>query len=576
MKKILVDRNETPVSVVERIIADQDTDIVLVIPKNSVLKESMANFNLIRREAAGAQKNVSVESVDEDVLALAKAAKLESGHPLLRNDGRLQPLMDIRSRKKTVKTKTETTEPQPEKNTQEQASLKKKEKVKNGEGVKNQVTVSAPPITAPAITAPPPKLISSVSPREEPGPRPVPVPESTSLKPREQERDEEEPGRRRFPKLKLVLWIGIPVVVFGATIWAVGAFFGHATITISFKKTPWLYENNFLVDTATVKMVPEKALLPGELFTQQKNMTQLFVASDNRDVSQKAAGRITIYNAYSSAPQTLVATTRFTTSDGKIFRLTDQVIVPGAEIKDGKIIPASIEGSIVADKPGPDYNVGPLDRLEIPGFKGTARYGKFYGELSKPTTGGFIGKKPVPNAKDVAAAKTKTADVLTSNLSNAFLNNRPIGFKILDGASEIKIVKLTVNENTDAKGNFSVFGEATFRAIGFRESDMQLFLGASATKDNPNSIFEELNPDYANIKPDFEKGHLSFSLKVNAVLRPAFSDTEFKNRVLGRGVDETRSLIAVLPELGNAKVSLWPFWLGSVPKDPARVEIVVN
>lgn len=575
MKKILVDRNETPVSVVERIIADSDTDIVLVIPKNSALKESVANFNLIRREAVGAQKNVSVESVDEDVLALAKAAKLESGHPLLRNDGRPQPLLDIRPRRKTAKTKTETIESQPEKKTQEPSLSKKKEKAKNGEGIKNQVTVSAVPITTPAITVPPPKLISSVPPREA-GPRPVPVPESTSSEPKEQGRSEEKPTRRRFPKLKLVLWIGIPVVIFGATIWTVGTFFGHATITINFKETPWFYESNFLVDTATVKMVPEKALLPGELFTQQKNMTQLFVASDSKEVSQKAAGRVTIYNAYSSAPQTLVATTRFITSDGKIFRLTEQVVVPGAEIKDGKIIPASIEGSVVADKPGPDYNVGPLDRLEIPGFKGTARYGKFYGELREPTTGGFVGKKPVPNAKDIAAAKTKTADALTSSLSNAFLNNRPTGFRILDGASEIKIVKLTVNENTDVKGNFSVFGEATFRAIGFRESDMRSFLEASATKDNPNSIFEELDPDYANAKPDFEKGRLSFSLKVNAALRPAFSDTEFKNKVLGKGIDETRSFISALLELGNAKVSLWPFWLGSVPKDPARVEIVVN
>ena len=65
-------------------------------------------------------------------------------------------------------------------------------------------------------------------------------------------------------------------------------------------------------------------------------------------MSQKAQGTLTIYNAYSSAPQTLVATTRFVTPDGKIFRLTNEVTVPGAKITNGQIVPSSINAPIAA------------------------------------------------------------------------------------------------------------------------------------------------------------------------------------------------------------------------------------
>jgi hypothetical protein len=348
-----------------------------------------------------------------------------------------------------------------------------------------------------------------------------------------------------------------------------------ATIVINFKKTPWPYENNFVADASIAKVNPEKTILPGELFTQQKNLTQLFPASESRQVSEKATGKITIYNAYSAASQILVPTTRFLTPDGKVFRLTDQVVVPGAEVKDGKITPGSIEAGVIADRAGPDYNVGPVSRLTIPGFKGTPRYEKFYGELRTPASGGFVGKKPVPSAQDIASAKARVTDILKSSLESGFSNSRPAGFTILDGASEVKTTKLTVNENTDSKGNFSIFGEAAFRALGFRDADLRSFLESKAFGDNPGTIFEDLKLDYANVQQDLDHGRLNFSLKVNGTLRPAFSVDDFRSKVTGRSVEEARSAVLGLSGLSGAKISLWPLWLRSIPKDSSRVTVIV-
>lgn len=537
MKKIFVDRNEPVASVVERIIGDADPDITLVVPKNAVISESVSNFHLLKREAGTAQKNVVVESVDEGVLALAKASKLESSHPLLRGNDRPRSLLDIAPRRGAVGREPETEEEAKPRRTDRG---REKEEEESGVHSVSSYEEAAPPA--------PPKVRFSFR----------------------------LPSWRPRLKFKMTLWIAVPLALVVIGGWVVGAFFSRATITITFKKAPWLYEGNFAAETSAVKPVPEKNILPGELFTQQKNLTQLFGATGNREVSQKARGKITVYNAYSSAAQVLVATTRFITPDGKIFRLVDKVTVPGAKVTDGRIIPASIEAEVVANQAGPEYNLGPAPRLEVPGFQGSPRYGKFYGELKEATAGGFIGKRAVPTSDDIAAAREKTSQVLQTGLESGFLTNRPQGFVIPEGASEVKTTRLTVNENTDSRGNFNVFGEATFRALGFREEDLKSFLQGIAAKSNPDTIFEELNLSYKDVQPDFKQGRLTFSLSATGTLQPPFSSDEFKAQILGKDVDDVRSLILNLPALENAKISLWPFWLGRIPARLDRVEASVH
>src|SRR3989338_7384970 len=94
MKKLSVGKNEGIAEVVERIIADAEAAFVLVVPKGCSLGTSVSNFHLLKREADAAGKVVAVESVDENVLAFAKSAKIEAAHPLF-EQGRASSLSDI-------------------------------------------------------------------------------------------------------------------------------------------------------------------------------------------------------------------------------------------------------------------------------------------------------------------------------------------------------------------------------------------------------------------------------------------------------------------------------------------------
>ena len=365
--------------------------------------------------------------------------------------------------------------------------------------------------------------------------------------------------------------VGIIVLIaIGAYVTSV--FFDHADITINFKQTPWSYQSNFTASKSAVGINPANNTIPAQVFTTTKNVTEPFPGSSVQQVSQKAQGTITIYNAYSAAPQDLVATTRFLTPDGKIFRITTNVTVPG-ETKgaSGALTPSSITAPIVADQAGPDYNIGPVAKLSIPGFdKDAAREAGFYGMITASTTGGFIGQRATPTAADIANAKASTTALLEASVQSGFSGTYPNNFEIPTGAATTSITTLTVNTSTDANGNFTVFGVATLEAIGFDQTALQNYLLSLAQAEEASSTFKTITLTYTNVTANFTAGQISFALSAQGSLEPAFTTADFATSIEGKSIGDARSTIAALPQLSDGEISMWPSWLRASPPTRPR------
>ena len=526
MKRIFINKNDGIAEIVESVINDPDFDVTLVIPKNASIGESVSNFRLLKREADTANKNLRIESVDDDILASAKASHLPSIHPLFRDKKTKGGISDIIS----------TSEEAP---LQGQASRKNLQKVISGTDEKE------PPQEF-YREAPEESVIQEISPRR----------------------------KKWFLHPKFLGVFGALIIILVAGFFAAGAL-RKAEVFVNFGELPWEYQNKFLATTATTELNSKTNILPAEVFTEDKNITENFPASGKSHVSLKATGKILIYNAYSSESQTLVAATRFLTTDGKLFRINTTVTVPGAEIKDGKIIPASIEANATADEAGDEFNLSGGERLSIPGFKDSPKYDGFYGELIK-TAGGFVGERAVPTGAEIESAKEKTRELLISNLESGFLSNRPKGFKILDDAVRTEIINLSVNTNTDDQGNFSVFGEARLEAVGFKESDLENLLVLIASPENSNLVFKGINLEFKDISANIADGELRFSLVVDGTLTQAFSKEDFASQIISKNIDDVRNLVSGLPRLTDAKISLWPRWLKRLPSNVNRINITVD
>lgn len=351
----------------------------------------------------------------------------------------------------------------------------------------------------------------------------------------------------------------------------------RAEIVLVTKKSNWNFSESALIDKSVSTINSLKSTIPGQLFTQSRNLQLTFSASGKKRVEKKASGKILIFNAYSSDPQPLVAQTRFLAPDGKIFRLMDKVTVPGAKIVDGKIVSSSIMAEVVADQPGDSYNLGPVSRFTIPGLKGSPKYESFYGESELAMSGGFIGEVGYPTPEDIQKAETELRKKLEESLIAAIVIQIPGEFKVLDGARSASFSNPTLNTDLDSGGNFGIFGEATMSILAFKESDLLSML-SSKLKTNLGSDFEMRSFElaYGLPKPDFKKGSMAIPLKFSSIAARAIIIEELKPKISGKAEIDLKATVFALPGLESARISLWPFWVTKVPNNLDKITVIIE
>lgn len=143
--------------------------------------------------------------------------------------------------------------------------------------------------------------------------------------------------------------------------------------------------------------------------------TETLASQGIKEIEKRASGKIRVFNDYSSAGQRLIARTRFETPDGKIFRITDAVTVPGRTKKSGENVPGSIEVVVFAEEAGEEYNTGFSD-FTIPGLKGTPMFDGFYARSVTEMSGGFSGLVNVVDEDALEEARKRIEEELTNQL----------------------------------------------------------------------------------------------------------------------------------------------------------------
>ncbi len=298
---------------------------------------------------------------------------------------------------------------------------------------------------------------------------------------------------------------------------------------------------------------------------------------EKKQDKKRASGKIIIYNTYSSDPQPLIATTRFLTPDGKIFRLEQKIVVPGAKIVEGKIVASNIETTVVADQAGPQYNIGPVSHFSIPGFQGSPKYQSFYAESKEAMKGGFIGEQAFPTDEDIKKGKEKSEKDLKDYI-NSFLSLQiSPEFKVIEGAKQFNILKEEVNQEVDEKGNFTIFIEAESSVIGFRESDLKNVMEKMAQVDlGMDFKIKSYSLDYGVGRADFKQGRISFAFNFQGIFEQPLDAENFRQKAVKRNENELKLLISSFPNIEKIAVSFWPFWVKRVSDKPERVKIEVE
>ncbi len=347
--------------------------------------------------------------------------------------------------------------------------------------------------------------------------------------------------------------------------------------------TPKTEAVNFDLSVMGVKGISQIDETLNEIPLQEVEVTKTkskeFNTTGEEDINQKARGMITIYNEYSSEDQTLLARTRFESSDGKIFRIPQSITVPGAKIVDSKIVPSSLEVEVIADQPGDEYNIGP-DDFTIPGFKGSPKFAGFYGKTTDSMSGGYVGKAKVVLSEDLENAETTLIDELKQEVRQSLEGQIPEDLRIVeDGLKEdVFDVSSGVNEGDQAE-KFTMEVKVTMRALLFKEDDLKNLVDLnliSKVSDDKVPIGETQKISWQTPVIDWEKGEASFSLSVEESVASDINIQSLKENLAGQDEVEVRRYLASQTEIEKARISFWPFWVNKIPKQESKIKINIE
>lgn len=378
------------------------------------------------------------------------------------------------------------------------------------------------------------------------------------------------------------------------------------------KKHPWFIffasvSILFLIATAAILLLPKAkiAVIPKSV---SKNMEIDFqgkvgVASDRevpvriiafeQDVSvtvetsgsassdgQKASGTVIISNASGTGSQQLVATTRLESGDGKIFRLTKGVVVPGMTERDGKKEPGIVEAAVVADGVGSAYDIGPSE-FTIPGFKGTAKYASITAKSTSSMKGGAAAGAsgtPTVSDADVSRAKQSAEETFLNAFREQIETETGDDERFVEKSFSVAIVGSPSHPETGfATTTFEYRARFSGKAFAFSESELKRKASELLAKNAAlveSYTVSDVTFEYLGGVADFETGEYPIPVRATALFMADVDTGSLRNDLLGKRMDEVQSVLDRYPDVSKVEIA-WPFPT-SLPSKPGQIEIAVQ
>jgi hypothetical protein len=369
------------------------------------------------------------------------------------------------------------------------------------------------------------------------------------------------------------------IVLIGIAGYVASTYYSRATFTITPKVIPVSVNGTYVAQST-----PGANVLNYELVTVKGAASTTVPAIDGAQTNTKATGKITVYNAYSAQTLRLIAGTRFSDDSGRIYRLTNSIVIPGYTKPATNIIPGSIVTTIVADEAGQSYNISKTDAIsdfKVVAYKGGDKYDSVYGRLASDVSGGFTGVKKVVNPTAVASS----SDVLKANLTRSLLAQAkaaiPDGYIMYDNGYKTVFTSPSIDNANVGKATVAIQG--TLYGILFKKVDIsKTFAGAPSVASFGNFGYNALGLDtiqvsVTNLK-DFspeKRGTVIIHAKGNMKLVGTIPVDEIKHKLAGIPLGSTENVFkSYSPVIENGSGELVPPW-AKIPNDLERITVTV-
>ena len=375
-------------------------------------------------------------------------------------------------------------------------------------------------------------------------------------------------GNKNFSKKNSILFIAISSAVLLAILYST---FGSAQIIIKPKTQQLGFQIKVSTSSHNEKIDPLFNTIPGEYFVIENSELKTIQTTGQKEVAQKAKGKITVINAFSSSPQPLVATTRFETPDGLIYRTPRSVIVPGVTVENGIQKSGELEIEIIADQAGERYNIDPVN-FTIPGLRGSTKFEKIYAESKFKITGGIIGLANIVTEEDVKNLKEEIKNKVTEKIKNE-LKAKSSELILVDTLQPTIINEELSNKAGEAATQLTLKTTARLNTVAFKEKDIIELINSFIKKTGDLVLIKDsLSIEYENPKIDEGKESLTFDLLVKGRAGLKIDEEKIIQKLAGIKEKEIKDSIKSMPEIETVKIIFSPFWVNRIPREIDKIK----
>lgn len=508
---------------VERLKRAKNDEVVLVVPQRALLLQGVINLKILKRQAEAIGKTISLVSRDEVGRNFAQQAGLKV----------LEKLGD-----EAAEAGGEVIQPAP---TGELSSIPA--------GGKR-------PVIKYKKYEPKPKIVVEKGQADMP-PEPA---------------DEKPPAIRpvRSTRIQLKLerhhQIFIGFVVVGLIILGSVGFFILPKAHVSLEVQSEVFNQSFTLMLADERDVQAAGsnVLAGRFVELTREDVSSFQASGEENKGDKAEGQINIVN-HTGVIQGLVVNTRFQSSNGLIFRIQNEILVPPA--RSGT--PGQATVAAVADEGGTKYNVSAPVRLTVPGL-GDTGVDLVYGEVSGNFTGGTDDITRVVSEEDIEQAREGASKNIFVAAEAEIKEELKRGEELIPELVQNDIIDVVPSVSAGAKKDqFEMRVQSRSWVILVSRVDLFEAIANAAAFEIPEGkqVTENTvqNAKMEVVESNFLNHQIKLLITLDGRVGPEIDREAIVSDLANKSIAEAEELLRELPEVTSATVEMWPTFVTRIP-----------
>jgi hypothetical protein len=346
---------------------------------------------------------------------------------------------------------------------------------------------------------------------------------------------------------------------------------------------------------------PNQTIASFQIVPEAIERTITMPATGKEFRGENARGKIKIVNE-SPYNWPLVATTRFQTEDGLVFRIQQDVVVPPKKgLEAGTLL-----AEVVAD-PFDNFNqiVGERGNISatnlfLPGLKLESSRKDLYGVSEEPFSGGKTEFIRIINQDDIEGGKERAKKEVISIARDELRNylaaentRRGTNLQLLEDERLIELSEPHVEIIGDPIGQqletFNIKASVTIAGHAFNYPELvNLIKTEMNIRKSPGKNIIAIVDDSLTYKI-FEIDKSGGITRITATIRgieqydinPESENGErlvkkVTDHLLGKEINEATFFLQNLPEIDRVTIKSWPFWAPTLPTVPDNIEFIMQ